>query len=489
MSRTRQRNQCVAAAVAIAGLAFLTPADPSSQCRAGDGPTSAVGKDPNVNPPSLSAPAPSDRSLIATDESLYLCLKGNPNTLNPILMSSVPEERIKSVLYDYPFVYDSNLQWRVNDVMVESYTESPDHLSMTLKLRKGLRWHDGHRYTADDIAFSWRQIVDARVPAHAARSGKDQIAECIAIDPWTVRFVHKEALPTNKWNIMFGAIPKHIYEKHKADDPTLAMSDYHNRVNRNPVGNGPYRFVKWVPDDKIVFERWDQYPGPRPYFKRIVFRIIPDAQSRLLAFEKQQVDEIELTPQQFALETTGDRFRNVGVKGYAQRWSFYYIGWNQDGSNPFFGDPLVRRAMCYATNYDLMIRQVFHGLFTQSYGAFHPTGPAFNPDIKRFDYNLARAAELLDNAGWTQDAQDGWRYKQVPKNGTPVRTRFSFTLNVPQSQTAPKIATILQQDLRKIGVEMKPRLLEWAIILLVFVIALLLRQIREALKKGAGSGP
>ena len=85
--------------------------------------------------------------------------------------------------------------------------------------------------------------------------------------------------------------------------PTLrGVIDLYNRLNRNPIGNGPFRFVKWVTDDKLVFERWEDYPRPKPYFSRIVFRIVPDAQSRLLAFERREVDEIELTPRQFAME-------------------------------------------------------------------------------------------------------------------------------------------------------------------------------------------
>ncbi|MEE9294029.1 MAG: ABC transporter substrate-binding protein [Phycisphaerae bacterium] len=425
--------------------------------------------DPLVNPLLLAWPPPRNRDWIATDEWLFVCLRGNPGSLNPILSSSTSEERIKSVLYDYPFVYDDKLAWSVNETMVESYEESADHLISTLRLKKGLKWHDGHRYTAHDIAFSWRQIVDQRVPARGVRGGKDQIAECVALDDWTVRFVHKKALPTNKWNVMFGAIPKHLYGPGKAEDPTLATSELYNRLNRSPIGNGPYRFVEWVPDDKIVFERWEQYPGPKPYFARIVFRIIPDAHSRLLAFERQEVDEVSLTPQQFALETAGERFAAVGVKGYAPRWSFYYIGWNQDGSNPFFSDRRVRRAMCHAMNYDLIIKQVCFGLFEQSYGTFHPSSPMFNASIERFDYDLARAAVLLDEAGWYEDETDGWRYKDVAGQGGAVRrvrhadqTKFSFTLNIPGGETAPKTAAIVQEDLKRIGVEMKVRSLEWA---------------------------
>lgn len=447
-------------------LAMTAAAACAGGCRKSDQSSADAKKSsggaPLVNPSWLFEPPPNDPTLIATEEQLFLSLRGSPGTLNPILTSSASEERIKSLLYDYPFVYDDNLAWSINEAMVESYEESADRLVSTLKLKENLTWHDGRPYTAHDIVFSWDQILDERVPARGVRGGKDKIAECVAVDDRTVRFVHQQALPGNKWNVMFGAIPKHLYEPGKEEDPSLARSALYNRLNRNPIGNGPYRFVEWLAEDRIVVQRWEEYPGPKPHFARITFRIIPDAQSRLLAFERGEVDELALTPQQFALETGGERFGSIGVKGQAPRWSFYYINWNQDGSNPFFADVRVRRAMSNVMNYDLIIKQVCFSLFDQSYGTFHPTSPAFDGSIKRFKYDPARAAALLDEAGWIQDTTDGWRYQTVGSAGTAERKRFTFTLEIPGvSETAPKIAAIVQQDLRRIGVEMKTRSLEF----------------------------
>lgn len=422
-----------------------------------------VARDPLVNPPRLLEPVPQDESLIARDEALQMCLKANPNTLNPILMSSAPEDRVRELVYDSLFKFDAKLQWYVNDAMVKSYEMSEDHLSAILKLKKGLVWHDGHSYTAADVVFSWEQIVDQRVPCPAARSGTDQIARCVAIDRLTVKFVFGAALPTNKWNVMFGVIPKHIYEKGKQDDPTLTRSDYYNRANRDPIGNGPYRFIKWTTDDKIVLQRWEGFHGRKPYFKRVTLRIVPNPNTRLLMFEKRQINEFELTPQQFVKETNSQSFRKVGVKGHAPQWKYTYLGWNQDGSNPFFVDRGVRRAMCHAINYDLILRQVYHGVYRRSYGIHHPSAPMFNPEIELFDFDLERASRLLDEAGWVRDAKDGWRYKNVNVNGKSVRTKFSFALNIPrESATVPRIAVILQNDLERIGVAMKIRTIEWA---------------------------
>ncbi len=422
---------------------------------------------PIVNPSGLTEVALADRSLIATEDTLFTSVKGSPSTLNPIFMSAVADKRAEELLYSRPITFDRTFAWRPEPFMVDYVTFSDDHLSATLKLKRGLTWHDGVAYTADDIVFSLQQIQDPRVPCPSGKDSAVQIVGCKALDPLTVQFEFKAPLPTNKWNINFGIIPKHIYEVEKVADPTLSSSAYYNKVNRAPIGNGPYRFVSWVADDRIVFERWEDYPGPKPYFKRIVMRIVPDASTRLLMFEKGEIDEMELTPEQFIRCGTDKRFAAVGVLGYASKWTFVYVGWNMDGSNPFFADRRVRRAMSFAVDYDRLIEQVYHGLFTKSLGLFHPECAAHMPKDAPYTFDLERAGKLLDEAGWRRDERDGWRYKDVVVQGESglsqtERRKFSFHLLIPQGgATGAPTAAIYQEDLARIGVEMTPRMIEW----------------------------
>jgi peptide/nickel transport system substrate-binding protein len=466
-------RRCHLVLTLLGALAVTSCSRPAGPGRAGEGPGQERATvspdepydpllDPLVNPPAMSEPAPDDRAAIATAEVLYRNIDGNPGSLNPLFQSSTYEFYLSGVLFEGLFNFDAEMNWQVNDAVVESFHESDDHLAYTVKMRPGLTWHDGHPFTAHDVVFSWENILDDRVPCPAVRTGTDKIVEVEALDDLTVRMVHESALPTNKWNALFSIIPKHLYEVEKESNPDLKSGDYYNGLNRAPIGNGPYKFVEWKENDKIVFERWDDYYGDLPHFKRHVFRIIPDANILLLSFTKGDVDEFRMSPQQFATQTlVGSDFDKAGgVKVLAPQWAFSYIGWNQDGSNPFFNDVRVRRAMTMACDIDRMRRELTYNLYEPCLGMYHPDSWMFNPEVQRIPYDLDEAAALLDEAGWiADDEREGWRHKSF--DGTPVK--FEFTLAIPQgSSLGAKIAAIFQEDLKSIGVSLKTQTLEWA---------------------------
>ncbi len=417
-------------------------------------------KDPLVNPPSLFEPAPEDHSKIATDETLTLQLDGSPNTLSPLFTSTAYEFTMMEALYSGPFTFGKDMKWKLDEKLAEAFEESDDHTTITARLKPGLKWHDGHPFTAHDIVYSWEQIRDPQVPAVTYKDRIDQVSECVAVDDLTVKYVLKEPSAISRWDVMFPIIPRHVFEKEKSRHPDLKSGDYYSRIAREPVGNGPFRLVEWRENDRIIVERWEDYIGKKPYFKRVVFRIIPDNNVALLSFEKEDIDAIaRLSAQQFAKETNTPTFARVGYKGWGTEWGFGYIGYNMDGSNPFFNDKRVRYAMTHALNIPLILDKVFYNLATPCLGEFHPDAWMFNPEVKAIGYDPGKSAALLDEAGWKVDPKDGWRYREV--NGK--RVRFEFTLLMPQGSPAgPKIAQIFQEDLKKLGVLLSTREMEWA---------------------------
>jgi len=418
-----------------------------------------------VNPPALFEPLPADRARVAEQSTLHRRIRAEPSSLNPLLMFTAVDAEFESLLWDRPVVLDAGMNWRLNPRVAVDYTESSDHLSAVLILRSDLRWHDGAPLTAEDVVFSWRRIMDDRVVARQARTGADQIADCVARGPHAIHFRFKNALPTNPWNTDFPIVPRHLYGPAAEADPTLAAAEESVRLNRHPVGNGPYRFVEWLDGQRVVLERWEDYTDPKPAFRHIIFHVIPDNHAALLALESGHIDETPLTPQQFARETDGARFAEAAVKLRGPGWTTYYIGWNLRGDAPLFADARVRRALGHAVNKALIIERVYFGLFTEATGVFHADSSVGGSEAAGSVFDLRIAGELLDEAGWMRDPEDGWRYREIMAgDGASRRLRAAFTLNLPQgSQTAPAVAEIFQQDLRKVGVDMTTQVLEWSV--------------------------
>jgi len=427
---------------------------------AGEGPRYDPGSDPLVNPASLLAAAPEEAGRINTEDTLHLTLRANPNTLNPLFVSSLYDFMVADVLYAGPFTFGRDMQWRLNEEMVESFEESADHTEFVLRLKPGFTWQDGEPLRAQDVVYSWEQILDPEVPCPAQKLSTEPIKQCVALDDLTVKYVQPTPLATRRWNLLFPIIPRHIFEKDKANNADLVSGAYYNQQARRPVGSGPYRLVEWIENRQITVERWEGYAGKKPYFKTIIFRIIPDDNVALLTFEKGLVDVVDqLTSQKFVLETSSETFRQAGCKGWGVEWTYSYIGWNMDGSNPFFGDRRVRRAMTAAFNQRFILEKISYNLATPCRGIFHPDSWMYNPRVAPLEYDLGQAAALLDEAGWRADERDGWRYKVSDGR----KRAFEFTLLMAQeSPTAPQAAAIYQQDLRRIGVRMKTQACEFS---------------------------
>lgn len=160
---------------------------------------------------------------------------------NPIMGSSSVEFEVSSLTGFGLFSFDWNfIPFAVSDTVV-SWETSDDKLYDKVVLRKDLTWSDGVPITAHDIVFTFKTIMNPKVPVPAVRSGTDQIRWIQAYDDQTLVFFHKESLPTNVWNLNFPIIPKHIYEKELETDPTLQDSEYHVKYENNPVTGGPDR--------------------------------------------------------------------------------------------------------------------------------------------------------------------------------------------------------------------------------------------------------
>ena len=388
------------------------------------------------------------------DARLDRHVAGDLGSTNPILISSAAEFDILGLTGFGLFSYDRYLEPFANAETVVSWQTSADGLYDKVVLRDDLVWNDGEPITAHDIAFTYRVIMDPRVPVPAVRSGTDQMRSVHAYDARTVVFFHKEPLATNVWNVNFPVLPKHVYEKTWEEDPTLKDSAEHVKLEEKPVSGGPYEILSRKRGQEIVLRRranWSTVKGRKvreePYFKDIRFRIIEDPNTALLALKSGEIDEMVLQPEQWTTQTVDDAFDRLNTKATAPEWVSFHFAWNI--GSPFFADRRVRRAMSYAFDHDRMLEKICLGMYEPCAGNYPPDSWMAGPKkLVPYKQDLDTAEALLDEAGWTDHDNDGIRDKEIDGRLVP----FEFTVLVNQQPFRIAICTLLKENLEQIGV-------------------------------------
>jgi peptide/nickel transport system substrate-binding protein len=388
------------------------------------------------------------------------------SSTNLVLQSSVAESDVLGLTSFGLFSFDRHLEPFAAAETVATWQTSVDGMLDKLVLRDDLVWSDGEPITAHDVAFSYRLIMDERVPVPAVRSGTDQLRGVHAYDDRTLVYFHKEPLATNVWNINFPVIPRHVYGETWEQDPTLKDSPRHVALEAKPVCGGPYEIVKRVRGQEIVLAArasWHTVGGrqvrDKPFFAEVRFRILEDPNTALLALKKGEIDELALTPEQWTTQTGGEDFYAKNTKATAPEWVSFHFGWNT--KSPFFSDRRVRRAMGHAFDHERMLGTICHGLYTPCTGIFHPSAwMATKKPLEPYRQDLDRAEALLDEAGWIDRDNDGIRDREIDGASVP----FEFTILCNQTPIAQEICTLLQQSLERIGVRVNVKPTEFTVL-------------------------
>jgi peptide/nickel transport system substrate-binding protein len=334
---------------------------------------------------------------------------------------------------------------------------APDGMSVTWKLKKDVSWHDGQPFTADDVVFNWEYAADPATAATTIGSYQDLRVE--KIDPLAVRVLFPK--PTPNWADAFVGqrgmvIPKHLFEPYKGAKSRDAPA------NLKPVGTGPYRFVDFKPGDLIKGERNSAYYLPnRPHFDTIEMKGGGDAVSAAraviqtgeydYAWNMQVEDEILLR-----LESgSGARGRVEIVKG----GNIEHIELNNtdpwtevDGErsspkskHPLFSDPAVRRALGLLVD-RASVEAHIYGRTGVATGNFVNAPRRFVSTNTKWEFDIGKAAKLLDEAGWQRGA-DGIR----AKDGKKLKLVFQTSINAPRQKTQ----AIVKQACQKAGIDVE----------------------------------
>ncbi|MBI3516620.1 MAG: peptide ABC transporter substrate-binding protein [Proteobacteria bacterium] len=330
-----------------------------------------------------------------------------------------------------------------------------DGMSVTWKLKRGVKWHDGKPFTADDVVFNWQYSSDPATAAVTIGSYKDVKTE--KIDDYTV--VVRFAKPTPFWADAFVGprgmiIPKHLYEAYSGDKSRDAPT------NLKPVGTGPYRFVDFKPGDLVKGEaNPDYHVANQPHFDTIEFKGGGDAVSAAraviqtgeydFAWNLQVEDEILLR-----LEKGGKGKVLITQSGNIEHIQLNTTDpWTEvDGEraslktkHPLFGDPAVRKAMALLVDRK-SVEDHIYGRTGQATGNFVNNPEKLRSKNTRWEFSIDKANQILEAAGWKKGA-DGIR----AKDGKKLKFVYQTSINTPRQ----KNQAIVKQACQKAGIDVE----------------------------------
>jgi len=382
--------------------------------------------------------------------TLARALPSDVVTLNAIVAPDFTSYLVYKWIFDPLIDYDIDM--KPVGVLAESWEVSEDNLVTTFHLRKNVTWHDGEPFDADDVVFSYDTVMDPTVDAINKRPSFAKVEKVERVDAHTVKVNWKQPYAPGiaAWN--FHIMPEHVYGYGKGDGESFNR----HPKNAEPVGTGPFRFSEWKRGERVVLLANDDYFNGRPHLDKVIFKVIPQPETRLASFKTGELDVTGISADQWN-RLKGDRsfLDRVHIFEYYGR-AYYFVGWNQDGSNPFFADKKVRQAMTYAMNRKGVVDRILLGHGTRATGPFYIKGWESNPAVKPYPYDPAKASALLEDAGWSDSDGDGIR----DKDGEP----FSFEcLTVAEAPMFARFLEIFQQDLMRVGVKLEIRTIEWKV--------------------------
>jgi peptide/nickel transport system substrate-binding protein len=373
-------------------------------------------------------------------------LGAEPGTLNPITATDAAASTIDDYIYESLLKRDEKTQQLV-PLLAESWDISENHLTYTFYLKKNIRWQDGVPFTAKDVLFSYERIQDPKVDAAHLRNYYRDIEKLELIDDYTVRYQYR--MPYFLALEFCGGIPivpAHLFKE----------SDDFNQhpIGRQPLGTGPYRMKSWETGKEIVLERDHGYWGEKPHLDRVVFKFITEPTVALQVLKQNGLDLMGLLPIQWAKQTQTKRFQDSFQKLKYYQPTYSYIGWNM--RKPLFQDKRVRKAMTMLMERKLILEKILFGLGTIVTGPFYVNSPDYDRSIQQYPYDPKAALQLLHEAGWEDRDGDGI----LDRGSLPFEFEFLVSAG---SKIREQVATILQENLKQVGIRMQIRRLEWAV--------------------------
>jgi ABC-type transport system substrate-binding protein len=379
-------------------------------------------------------------TLAFSQKELVIVRPTDPVSLDPQLETTAPGSWVFSQVLEPLITVNQNME--IEGRLATSW-EFVDPTRLRFKLREGVTFHDGTPFNAEAVKFTWDRAFNSDPPGRwKSLAGPVQGIEIV--DEYTVDLVAQQP---------YGPLLLTATMPYTGIVSPTAVEQYGEDFGRNPVGTGPFKFVEWRTNDRIVLEANEDYWRGRPALDRVIFRTVPEEGARMLSLRTGEADMVLMpTPSELpALEADPD-FIVEGAPGVG----VFYLAFNL--AMPIVDDVRVRHAIAHAIDRELIVDAILEGggvLATSVIGS-----PVFGYKdmnlLERYPYDPERARELLQEAGYTpgsdglmRDASGNvLRLQALPSNGRSLKDR--------------EIAEAIQEFLRQVGIEVELDFFEWA---------------------------
>ena len=369
-------------------------------------------------------------SLNLVASTLHLATSTNPSRLNPILATDSSSSEIAAFLFNGLVKYDKDSSTIIGDLAKKFYFKNKT--TLVFELKEGVEWHDGVEFTAQDVLFTYKTLISDTISSPYSSYFRF-VKDVKVLDRYTVEVIYVKPYFKALETWMMGILPEHILR----DEKNLMSAKF----NTDPVGTGPYKLEQLEHSKNIILAANNTYFEGRPKIDKISFHVIADPMTRFLMLKSSALDIGTVEPMAFERQLYDAFFEKFKIYEEISH-SYTYLGFNLRLKK--FQDPNVREALSLAIDRQEIVDVLFFKHAKVCTGPFLPGTVAFNPNVKTPLKDLKRAKALLKKAGYTKEHP--LTFEISTSNSSAIR---------------PYAAEIIQYQLKKIGVIVTLRVMEW----------------------------
>jgi peptide/nickel transport system substrate-binding protein len=379
--------------------------------------------------PALAWAAPQGKVIIAQGV--------DPTTLDTMNQQETPASVVAGHIFDGLVERDQNL--KIIPALAVELPKLVGPMTWEVKLRKGVKFHNGEEFNAESAKFSLERV---KTPALRASSNFRPIDRVEIVDPYTVRVHTSKPWPTFVSIMTFNQAAMYPPKAYAGKDSAF--------ISKNPIGTGPYKFIRWSKDDEIVLEANEQFWRGAPKIKTVVFKPIPDDAVRVAALQNGEVDVAVNIPPHLANIIANHPKAFLSTAPSIRTLQLMFVTHEYDAQHKLIGpykgvtaDKRVRQAIMYAVDADEIIRTVLDGKAIRTATMLTPLHFGYDAALKPVKQDLARTKKLLAEAGYGGGLE--------------------LTLNSPQGRYVrdKEVAEAVAGQLTKVGIKTQLRTFEF----------------------------